>query len=140
MSETERAQRPAATGGCLCGAVRYRVRGPLRDVWACHCRQCLKSHGHFGAYTSATREDVEMVEDRGLRWFRSSESARRGFCGICGGRLFWTRDGVPTLSIAAGSLDDPSDLRLAKHIFTEHLAGYYEIADGLEALPRGAGG
>ena len=48
--------RPRQTGGCLCGAVRYRVAGPLRDVVACHCAQCRRSSGHFAAATAARYE------------------------------------------------------------------------------------
>jgi hypothetical protein len=44
-----REKKPTAAGGCLCGAVRYEVRGPLRPVVNCHCGQCRKSHGHYGA-------------------------------------------------------------------------------------------
>ncbi len=127
------------TGGCLCGAVRYRVAGPLREVVACHCGQCLRSHGNFGTYTAARREDFELTESRGLRWYRSSETARRGFCGECGGRLFWDNADYGYIAITAGSLDEPSSVRLARHIFTENLAGYYEITDDLPRQPRGHG-
>ena len=41
------------TGGCLCGGVRYRVAGRLLPVVACHCGQCRRTLGHFGAYTGA---------------------------------------------------------------------------------------
>ena len=76
-----------AAGGCECGAVRYEVRGPLREVINCHCGQCRRTHGHFAAYSAAARADLAIVEDRGLKWDRSSDSARRGFCGGCGGGL-----------------------------------------------------
>ncbi|MDQ7071565.1 MAG: hypothetical protein Q9M48_12655 [Rhodobacterales bacterium] len=38
-------------GGCNCGRVTYRVRGPLRPVIACHCSQCRKASGYFVAAT-----------------------------------------------------------------------------------------
>ena len=44
-----------ATGGCLCGAVRYEVDRPLRDVVLCHCAMCRKAHGHIAAYTASDR-------------------------------------------------------------------------------------
>ena len=128
-----------ATGGCLCGAVRYRVRGPLRGVVNCHCGQCLRSHGHHAAYSAAARDDVELIESGGLKWHRSSDAARRGFCGECGSRLFWERDGSERISIAAGSFDRPSGLRTIRNIFVADKGDYYEIEDGLEALARGMG-
>ena len=48
-----------ATGGCLCGAVRYEVRGPLRDVLICHCTECRRWSGHLFAAT--VRPTVEVV-------------------------------------------------------------------------------
>lgn len=129
--------RPRASGGCLCGAVKYRLHGPLRPVVACHCAQCLRSHGHYASYTGLPREGVELVEDRGLTWYRSSETARRGFCALCGSSLFWDRIGGPLLSVAAGSLDAPTGLKTLRHIFVEGKADYYELIDDLEKLSEG---
>jgi len=124
-----------ATGGCLCGAVRYEVRGQLRDVLICHCHECRRWHGHFSASTAARRADLVLLEARGLRWIDSPESeagARRGFCGECGSSLFWDPPRRATVSIAAGTLDAPTGLRVAGHWFTSAAGDYYEIpADGL---------
>jgi len=117
------------TGGCLCGAVRYRVTGPLRPVVACHCRQCRRTSGHHVAATSALRGDIAVTGE--VTWFASSPEARRGFCGTCGSNLFWEREGGARLSIFAGSLDDPTGLRLKGHIFVGDKGDYYDIADGL---------
>ena len=59
---------PRATGGCLCGAVRYALRGALRGVVNCHCGQCRRSHGHYGAYTSVAPDQISLTETRGLKW------------------------------------------------------------------------
>ncbi len=130
---------PRATGGCLCGAVRYEVRGPLRPVVNCHCGQCRRTHGNFAAYSSAARPDLVLTEDRGLKWYASSDYARRGFCGACGASLFWEPLGRDRIAIAAGGIDEPSGLKTIRHIFTAHKGDYYEIADGLEAVPDGYG-
>lgn len=115
------------TGGCLCGAVTFRVTGPLRPVVACHCTQCRRTSGHHVAATSALREDVEV--SGAVTWYRSSEAARRGFCPVCGSQLFWDGPGTH-LSIFAGSLDAPTGLSLAGHIFCADKGDYYEIAEG----------
>ncbi|MGE0716846.1 MAG: GFA family protein [Alphaproteobacteria bacterium] len=125
-------------GGCLCGAVRYRVTGPLRDVADCHCSQCRRWHGHVGAYTSAPRASVELLADEGLAWYRSSAEARRGFCRICGSSLFWDGSAEDTLDIAAGTLDAPTGLQTVRHIFTASKGDYYAIADGLPQFPESA--
>jgi len=96
------------TGSCLCGAVRYEVRGLLRDSIACHCSQCRKTSGHYWSATQAKTADLHLLEGRGLRWFRSSGIAQRGFCQHCGSSLFWRPDGADTTSIGSGTLDGPS--------------------------------
>ncbi len=115
-------------GGCLCGRVRFTVGGPLRPVISCHCGQCRKSSGHYVAATSASRDSVR-IEGK-VTWFQSSSAARRGFCGTCGSGLFWDGPGTH-LSIHAGSLDAPTGLHLAGHIYCADKGDYYDIADGL---------
>ena len=127
------------TGGCQCGAIRYRVVGEIRGVLHCHCGRCRKSHGHSAAYTAAAASELTLTADAGLRWFRSADPddhAERGFCSVCGGRLFWRLPGRPTISIAAGSFDDQDSLHSIGHIFVADKPAYYEIADG---LPRSSG-
>ena len=115
------------TGGCLCGAVRYEAIGALRDVVVCHCRMCRKAHGHVGAYTASARDALRLVEARGLKWYRSSVQARRGFCSECGATLFWDGDGRDTMSIAAGTLDEPTGLATALQIHVASAGDYYAM-------------
>lgn len=124
-------------GGCLCGAVRYRITGRLRPVVNCHCGQCRRFHGHYGAYAAALHESFTLERADGLAWYDSSEIARRGFCRVCGSSLFWEAKGGHIISIAAGTLDQPTGLQTIGHIFTRDLADYYRIDDGLERLPEG---
>ncbi|MEM0949981.1 MAG: GFA family protein [Pseudomonadota bacterium] len=115
-------------GSCLCGAVTYSVHGPLRPVIACHCEQCRKTSGHFVAATSAPREAVKIVGE--VLWFVSSATARRGFCSVCGSSLFWDGAGM-NLSIHAGTLDTPTGLSVAGHIFCADKGDYYTLADSV---------
>ena len=118
------------SGRCLCGAVAYEVRGPLSNIHACHCGQCRRQSGHFVASADAKRADFLLTQERGLKWYRSSEWAWRGFCSECGSALFWDNDG-DTVGINVGSLDQPTGLALASHIFVDDKADYYEIDDQL---------
>lgn len=126
-----------ATGRCLCGAVTYELRGPLRDVLICHCQECRRWHGHVAACTAARRDDLVLMSDRGLRWVaspRSDAGARRAFCGECGSSLFWDAPRRATISIAAGTLDQPTGLRVAGHWFVSQAADYDGVPD--DGLPR----
>ena len=55
-------------GGCRCGAVRYEVDGPLRDVLVCHCDACRAAAGEPWAATAVRRTDLVLVESDALRW------------------------------------------------------------------------
>jgi hypothetical protein len=119
----------SAQGGCACGAVTYRVNGPLRPVVACHCTQCRVSSGNYVTATSALRADIAVQGD--VTWYESSPGVRRGFCGVCGSNLFWDTETSPNMSIFAGTIRGKSGLTLIGHIFTADKGDYYEIADGL---------
>lgn len=117
-------------GSCLCGAVRYEVRGPLRSVIGCHCTQCRKQTGHYMAATAAKHEHFKIIKNEGLRWYRSSDMAERGFCQVCGSTMFWQGQGRDYVAIAAGSVDGETGLSVAGHIFCGDKGDYYEIKDG----------
>ncbi|MDA7839952.1 GFA family protein [Luminiphilus sp.] len=111
----------------------FSVNGPLSPTFACHCTQCRKTSGHYWAATEVPSTHLKLIKDDGLKWYRSSDQARRGFCVGCGSSLFWEADGEGTTAIGAGTLDDlPSGTTtVVKHIFVADKGTYYDVADGL---------
>ena len=65
---------------CLCGGIKISVKGKLRNVSNCHCSQCMKTHGNFAAYTACLEENITFINKKNLKWFKSSNIARRGIC------------------------------------------------------------
>ena len=96
----------------------------------------------LSANTAARREDLVLLEQHGLRWIDSPGSdarARRGFCAECGSSLFWDAPDRPTVSIAAGTLDDPTGLKTVAHWYVSQAGDYYELPDdGLPATSYSA--
>lgn len=123
------------TGGCQCGAVRYRLASEPTHASICHCRMCQKA---FGGYM-APLAGVPMAD---LSWtrgrpgtFRSSEAVERGFCRDCGTPLYYrvlARDGI---SVSLGSLDEPGKVEPAVQYGTE---GKLALFDRLHRLPASA--
>ena len=74
---------------------------------------------------------LRLTCENGLKWYRSSTSAARGFCASCGASIFWQGPDESYIAISAGALDDRTGLRMAAHIFVEDKAPHYDITDGL---------
>jgi hypothetical protein len=127
-------------GGCLCGAVRFAVGGPLREILVCHCSECRRWAGRAWAATAARDDDLELRGGDSVAWVpspRSAHGASRGFCRHCGTSLLWRAPGRSSTSISAGALDDPCELRVAAHIWVEQGRGWERPADGALTFPRG---
>ena len=118
------------TGGCYCKKVRYTVSGELPDMTVCHCSQCRKQSGHQYATTLTHRSRVTIHGEELISWFHATQAANRGFCSQCGSHLFWLNEDGDQ-AIKAASLDEPTGLKLASHIFTTDNGDYYDITDGL---------
>lgn len=127
-------------GSCLCRAVQFKICGAMRPVIACHCRQCRKSSGHYLAGTAVRSENLIILEDRGLRWFQSSPTAKRGFCYLCGSSLLWCPSSAERIVIFAGALDGDTGLQLTTHIFAADKGDYYEITENADILVLPASG
>ena len=97
------------SGGCQCGAVRFRVDGELGRASICHCRMCQKATGGpFGAFVSVRREAVTWTRGAPAH-FQSSDRVRRGFCADCGTPL--TFDGQPDfLDLAIFVFDEAAEI------------------------------
>ena len=111
----------------------------MRQVVECHCESCRRITGGVWHATGARLADVTIRdEDGALNWYRSSEKVERGFCAHCGSSLFFRRDGADTITITAGSLDQPTGLHLMMRIFTDNKADYAADTgdDGIPDFPE----
>ena len=125
-------------GSCLCGAVTFEVAGDLPGPDGCHCTKCRKHSGHFFVSTDVPRSAVTIHGEDKVRWFQSSQKARRGFCSICGSSLFWDPIGRDWTGLAMGAFDTSTNTQIAVHVHTGSKGDYYEIGDGVpqfEQLP-----
>lgn len=116
-------------GSCNCGSVTWQAVGEMRPILACHCSQCRKQSGLYFAATGADNENL-TIQGEGLKWYHATPEAARGFCGECGSSLFWKHEDDNFTSILAGSIDGPSGLEIAKHIYVDDKPDWYEITDG----------
>ena len=121
-------------GGCLCGAVRYRVSLPPLDSGYCHCRLCQKSSGG-PVQASAEIPFAGFALIRGaLKAYRSSATAVRHFCPDCGSQVTFRAAADPTyVSVNTPTLDRPEALPPRRHIWCESRIAWFETAD---ELPR----
>ena len=119
-------------GGCLCGAVRYRVRGSAIASGICHCRSCRKTASAptlpFATFPTAAFE----ITHGALTDFRSSAEVTRSFCGRCGSPLTYRHDKKPDkLDIMTCSLDDVDALPPTFHVWASHKPTWSVQGDGL---------
>ncbi|MCF1434388.1 GFA family protein [Agrobacterium vitis] len=119
------------TGGCQCGAIRFRVEGVLKDSSICHCRMCQKAFGAYYAPLVSTR-GAQLNWTRGvIKHFQSSNMVKRGFCDACGTPL--TYDAPDGVAVSAGAFDDPSILPPTIQYGIEGKVGF---VDKLHELPN----
>lgn len=124
-------EAPRGSGRCLCGGVRYVVRGELQDVLNCHCERCRRFTGHHMAATTAQLDAIEVDDpDSLLAWYWPVEGAGYGFCSRCGSSLFWQSAAHPERrSICAGTLDPPTGLTTVLTLWVSEASDYFTRED-----------
>jgi len=126
----------ALEGGCLCGALRYRVEAGEANSAYCHCRMCQRAGGApVMAWFTVPAQRFSFVRGAPTR-YRSSPQAVREFCGNCGAPILFRPDGDLRVDISSATLDEPDLMPPRYHIWRMSRVGWFETAD---ALPRFAG-
>ncbi len=118
------------SGGCQCGAVRFRVEGELGDASVCHCRMCQKAFGGFYAPLVSTRGATVVWTREQPAYFQSSNFVKRGFCSKCGTPLSY--DAPDGIALAIGAFDHPETIMPVHQFGTE---GKLPYADDIASLP-----
>ena len=121
-------------GGCLCGAVRYEVRGEPESSSICHCLSCRKASGAQAvAWLTFGRDRFSLLAGEPVA-YRSSERVVRTHCGACGTSLTYAHDeDEGYLDVTTASLDTPEAFPPTHHTWVEYTVGW-DDADG--GLPR----
>lgn len=106
-------------GGCLCGALRYGIAGPVGDVVHCHCAMCRRASG-APVVTWISVPVAHFAFSSGEpSVYRSSSHAERRFCGDCGAQItFWSKHDSENIDVALGTLDQPEHYPAIRNIWT----------------------
>jgi hypothetical protein len=129
------------TGGCQCGALRFRAEGLRDNPHVCYCRMCQKATGNlFAALVGVRHEHLTWTRGHPAV-FRSSEHVNRGFCSNCGTPLFYQWIAGEHISFTIGSFDEPHRIALrwqmgleGKHPSLMHLGDVEETGTTESAM------
>ena len=126
------------TGGCHCGAVRYRVQGEPMHVAICHCSDCRKSAGAPMVAWAMFKAEQFALTQGAVTTRNSSGASMRSFCPICGTGLFFTNEeNLPGIvDVQSATLDNPDALPAQSHIQTAERIGWMAQQHSLPAFAR----
>lgn len=125
-------------GGCLCGAIRYRIDGPSRRTTSCHCLHCRRSSAAaFVTWVELPSCAFKLLSGSPSR-YESRPGVTRQFCGACGAQLTYQRAGeADTIDVTACSLDDPERVPPDDHVWCDRMLPWVKLSDGLPRYNRG---
>lgn len=119
-------------GGCMCGAVRYRLHGPFTYSAHCHCRSCQRAVGAgYVTYSAVEPENFEIIKGE-MTIFHSSPGVNRGFCNKCGTSLSYSGDDWTDYAIMSATLDDPSAAVPTTNAYTKDKLPWVALEESLK--------
>ena len=133
-------------GGCVCGALRYRVRGEPVLALACHCTFCQRRLGSaFSLEAFFHESSVEITQGEPKTYEHYSDESRRWlrmqFCPHCGTTVAHTLELRPgMIAIAVGTLDDSSWIVIGRHVWVRSKRPWLPIPAEVAVFPKGSTG
>ena len=114
-------------GSCLCGAVRYEIRGVILRTSQCWCTMCQKQHGAAsGPYANVASADLRFVQgEDALTHYASSPGVDRTFCKVCGSNIGWQMDAHrDRIGITLGTFDTPYEGKVTEDLYIDSKPGW----------------
>ena len=130
-------------GSCLCGGVKFEIRGSKGPFELCHCNRCRKATGSaFAAGLRVRGKDLRIVQGQEL--IKTFEAPiidapppyTNRFCGRCGSPVPVPSDDASWFEVPAGTLDDDPKIRPDKHIYIDFKSPWYSVGDGLPQMTK----
>ncbi len=133
MSTAESGHGAADTeGGCLCGAIRYRITGPIESVVHCHCGMCRRASGApVVTWLTVAAKRFQVTQGAPARR-KSSENAERTFCPDCGAQITFNSTRYPDeVDVTLGTLDRPERHPAKRHIWISSRLPWLHLDESL---------
>ena len=113
-------------GSCLCGAVRYEIRGEVDRTSNCWCTMCQKQHGAAsGPYANIASADRVWQGEESITHYASSPGVDRPFCKVCGSNLSWQADGHrDRIAVTLGTFDTPYEGKVTHDLYIDSKPGW----------------
>jgi hypothetical protein len=127
-------------GSCLCGAIRFSIDLPVKELRACHCRNCQKASGAGGSVNAVVPASVfRITKGTPKRYSAHADSGRllhRHFCAECGSPVYSQREIAPeTVVVRAGLLDNPPEMKITAHIWTASARSWSPLDPSIRQHP-----
>lgn len=128
------------TGGCACGAIRFKITGPLIAIGACHCTDCQKASGGGPNYVALAPKGALQVIQGAATFFCSEADSgaevARAFCAECGTPLWSNPADESFTPVKLGALDERSDLVPQLHIYADSAPPWHPFGSGLPTFAK----
>lgn len=125
-----------ATGGCLCGATRFRIDDPPATSFICHCRICRRASGGMHVAWVTVRAELFRFEGAVPSTYRSSPGVQRTFCAHCGTSLTWQKEGGSEIDVTLAAFDRVEDFPPADELWTSHRPTWDMMGHRLKQWPE----
>lgn len=122
------------TGGCLCGSVRFEIKGEIRNIVYCHCSQCRKAQGSaFATNGIVNARDFKILSGaNSLTGYESTPGQTKYFCKTCGSPILSKTESRPDqVRVRLGTIDSDILERPMAHIFVTSKANWEQITGDL---------
>lgn len=127
------------SGSCLCGTIKFEIKGDFESFYLCHCKHCQKDTGSAHAanlFSTSAKLNWIQGEADVKNFTLPSTRHSKSFCKQCGSALPGYQMDGKLLVVPAGSLDSQISLRPTAHLFDSSKAAWDQDLSSIKKFSR----